>query len=265
MGKLNAAISIKGLSFSYGNKNVLENANAEIENGKLTVILGKNGSGKSTLLRIIAGLLPYKQGEIFISGNELNTLSLRKRSGIFGFLGQKHKAVFPFTAEQVVLTGRAGHVSFIPKKSDIESTANAIEKVNISHLRNRIYTELSGGEQQLVMIARVLAQEPQILLLDEPTTHLDFCNQAKLLSLLKELTCQNLTVVAVLHDPNIAFLYGDDFLFVKNGKLERPLTKNESWNEEYLKTVYDYELHSIPYEGRALIVPDLEHLTNHDK
>ncbi|MCK9613115.1 MAG: ABC transporter ATP-binding protein [Bacteroidales bacterium] len=265
MGELRTAISINRLSFSYGKNVVLQNASAEIESGKLTVILGKNGSGKSTLLRIIAGLLPYSQGEISISDNNLSSLSLRQRSKIFGFLGQKHKAVFPFTVEQVVLTGRAGQVSFIPQKSDIESAVNAIEKVNISHLRNRIYTELSGGEQQLVMIARVLAQEPHILLLDEPTTHLDFCNQAKLLSLLRELTTQNLTVVTVLHDPNIAFLYGDDFIFVKNGTLDRPAEDTKPWSADYLKTVYKYELHALPYEGRALIVPDLKQSFDNDK
>ncbi len=259
MGKLNMAISVENLTFSYGKNTVLQNAYAEIESGKLTVILGKNGSGKSTLLRIIAGLLPYQHGKIAVSGKELNTMNLSQRSKLFGFLGQKHKAIFPFTVEQVVLTGRAGQVSFTPKKTDMERAANAIEKVNISHLRGRIYTELSGGEQQLVMIARVLAQEPKILLLDEPTTHLDFCNQAKLLSLIKELTTQSLTVVAVLHDPNIAFLYGDDFLFVKDGAIEHPAVHTKPWSADYLKSVYDYELLSIPYAERALIVPETKH------
>ena len=265
MGELNTAISIQNLSFSYEKNTVLLNANATIEAEKLTVILGKNGSGKSTLLRIIAGLLPYKQGLIGISGKELKIMSLSERAKTFGFLSQKHKAVFPFTVEQVVLTGRAGYINFVPKKLDVEVAETAMNKVNIMHLKDRIYTELSGGEQQLVMMARVLAQEPKMLLLDEPTTHLDFCNQIKLLTLLKELTMQKLTVIAVLHDPNIAFLYGDDFLFVKNGTLERPAEPIKPWSAEYLKTVYEHELQSVPYAGRALIVPGIIQKKQNDR
>jgi iron complex transport system ATP-binding protein len=257
MGKLKKAISINNLSFSYSDNLVLTDASIDIEASKLTVILGKNGSGKSTLLRILAGLIPYKNGQIQINDRELKTINLRNRAKLFGFLGQKHKAVFPFTVEQVVITGRSGFVNFVPKENDIEATVNAIKKTGIIHLKDRNYTDLSGGEQQLVMIARVLAQEPEILLLDEPTTHLDFCNQIKLLSLLKELTVNKLTVVTVLHDPNIAFLYGDDFIFVKNGILTKPDEPVKPWDAAFLKEIYESELQSIPYSGRALIVPML--------
>lgn len=256
MGELKKAISIRDLSFSYGNDVVLQDVSATIETSKLSVILGKNGSGKSTLLRIIAGLLPFKQGEIDLNGIALKKMKLSERAKTFGFLGQKHKAVFPFTVHQVVLTGRAGYVTFVPGASDVSVADNVLAKVGIQHLRDRIYTELSGGEQQLVMIARVLAQEPKILLLDEPTTHLDFCNQIRLLTLLKELTASGLTIIAVLHDPNIAFLYGDDFLFVDQGKLIRSPENTDPWDAEFLKSVYGHALKSIPYASRALIVPD---------
>jgi iron complex transport system ATP-binding protein len=255
MGGLSAAVSIENLSFSYNENVVLRQLNAEIEPFCLTVILGKNGCGKSTLLKLIAGLLPYRQGEISFSGSNLKKLNLSARAKKIGFLGQKHKAVFPFTVGQVVLTGRAGYVGIVPKKQDALIAGLALEKVNISHLKNRFYTEISGGEQQLVMIARLLAQEPEILLLDEPTTHLDFCNQINLLSLLKTLTKNRLTVVAVLHDPNMAFLYGDDFIFMKNGKLLKPEPPVKPWDEEFLQSVFDHELRSIPYSERALIVP----------
>ena len=260
MGELNTAISIKNLAFSYGEKAVLQNTSVEIQVNKLSVILGKNGSGKSTLLKIIAGLLPYKQGEIEHCNVELKNINLRNRAKIFGFLGQKHKAVFPFTVEQVVLTGRAAYVSFTPQQNDFEITEKALSKVGIEHLKNRYYTELSGGEQQLVMIARELAQEPKILLLDEPTTHLDFCNQVKLMSLLKELTQNNLTIVAVLHDPNIAFLYGDDFIFLKNGQLIKPAAPVQPWDAAFLQNIYETPMQSIPHAGRALIVPLINEL-----
>jgi iron complex transport system ATP-binding protein len=264
MGELNTAISINNLTFLYDKIAVLHETSVSIKTSSLTVILGKNGSGKSTLLRIIAGLLPYKQGDIKIYNQELKNITLRNRAKLFGFLGQKHKAVFPFTVEQVVLTGRSGFVNFIPKENDVEITINALKKAGIFHLKERYYTELSGGEQQLVMIARVLAQEPKILLLDEPTTHLDFCNQIKLLTLLKNLTRHNMTVVAVLHDPNIAFLYGDDFIFVKNNKLIRPDEPVKPWDAEFLKNIYENELQSIPYSGRALIVPVISNDVKND-
>ncbi len=257
MGELKPAISVKNLSFSYSGNQVLKDSAVEIEKSKLTVILGKNGCGKSTLLKIIAGLLPYKQGEILINGTNLNNANLKTRANLFGFLGQKHKAVFPFTVEDVVITGRAAFVNFVPRKNDVDIALNAIRQTGIWHLKDRYYTELSGGEQQLVLIARVLAQEPQILLLDEPTSHLDFCNQIMLLSLLKELTQNNLTIVTVLHDPNIAFLYGDDFIFVKDGKIFRPEAPITAWDESFLKDIYQSNLQSVPWLDRALIVPRL--------
>lgn len=255
MGQVNKAISVSNLSFAYNGSHVLNEVNIDIEGGKLTFILGKNGGGKSTFLRILAGLLPYQTGDVHILGNDNSKLNYTERARIIGFLNQQHKAVFPFTVEEVVLTGRAGYINFIPKESDMQAAYNAIEKIGITHLRNRIYTELSGGEQQLVMIARVLAQNPKILLLDEPTSHLDFSNQSHLLALIKKLANEGLTIVAVLHDPNLAFLYGDDFLFVKDKQVIRSADNIDAWNTDFLRTIYHGNLEAIPYNGRALIVP----------
>jgi iron complex transport system ATP-binding protein len=249
------AITIEGLYFSYNGKTILHDVNNHIETGKLTFILGKNGSGKSTFLRILAGLLPYQTGNVHILGNDNSKLSFAERAKIIGFLNQQHKAVFPFSVEEVVLTGRAGYINFIPKENDKQAAFNALEKIGITHLQKRIYTELSGGEQQLVMIARVLAQNPKVLLLDEPTSHLDFSNQSHLLALLKKLANEGLTIAAVLHDPNLAFLYGDDFLFVKDKQVIRSANNIDAWNVDFLKTIYHGNLEAIPYNGRALLVP----------
>jgi iron complex transport system ATP-binding protein len=255
MGQVNKAIIVNNLSFAYNGSHVLSEVNTDIETGKLTFILGKNGSGKSTFLRILAGLLPYQTGNVHILGNDNSKLSFAERAKIIGFLNQQHKAVFPFSVEEVVLTGRAGYINFIPKENDKQVAYNALEKIGIIHLRNRIYTELSGGEQQLVMIARVLAQNPKVLLLDEPTSHLDFSNQSHLLALLKKLANEGLTIVAVLHDPNLAFLYGDDFLFVKDKQVIRSASNIDAWNVDFLKTIYHGNIEAIPYNGRALLVP----------
>jgi iron complex transport system ATP-binding protein len=255
MEQLNKAISASDLSFAYSDSVILKDVEIEIESGKLTFILGQNGSGKSTFLKILAGLLPVQKGSIKISGKESTKLSFSERSKMTGFLNQSHKAVFPFSVSDVVLTGRAGFINYIPKKTDIEAAGQAMETAGILHLKNRNYAELSGGERQLVMIARLLAQDPKILLLDEPTTHLDFTNQSHLIKLLKKLVKEGLTIVAVIHDPNLAFLFGDDFLFVKEKKVIRSGENASAWDIDFLKTIYHGNIQSIPYNGRALLVP----------
>jgi iron complex transport system ATP-binding protein len=246
------------LNFHYGGRQVLKEVSIEIQAGQFTVILGRNGSGKSTLLRIMAGLLKPKSGTLCVLGRDLQRLSLSERAKIIGYLPQFHRPVFPFTAEEVVLTGRASYVNLIPREADRDIALLALEKVGISHLRLRPFTELSGGEQQLVMVARVLAQEPKIILLDEPTTHLDFLNQARLLGLIREFVEEELAVVAVLHDPNLAFLYGDRFIFLRDGQTETWHSSQKPWDPEILARVYGAGVSSIPYRGRALVIPGIE-------
>jgi iron complex transport system ATP-binding protein len=257
MAQINKAIQISNLKFGYNGSLVLDNVNIDLEVGKLTFIFGQNGSGKSTLLKLLAGLLNAQKGIIEIFGNDHANLSFSERSRLTGFLNQQHRAVFPFSVEDVVLTGRAGFINYIPKESDKKAAIDAIEKVGILHLCNRNYSELSGGEQQLVMIARLLAQNPKILLLDEPTTYLDFSNQSHLLNLLKKLVAEGLTIITVMHDPNLAFMFGDDFLFMKDKKVIRSGASFQAWDTEFLKTIYHGKLESIPYNGRALLVPSM--------
>ena len=162
MGKLEYIISISSLSFGYTKNIILENIFAQIPYGSFTVIMGRNGSGKSTLLKLISGLLQLpSDGDIYIDNKMLGTLSNRKKAHLIGFLGQQHRAIFPFTVEEVVMTGRAAFIGIVPKLSDKFVVEESIEKAGISHLKKRFYTDLSGGEQQLVMIARLLAQQPK--------------------------------------------------------------------------------------------------------
>jgi iron complex transport system ATP-binding protein len=246
------------LYFRYGNREVLKTVTIEIPGGRFTVILGRNGSGKSTLLRIAAGLLKPERGTLQAMGRDLNRLSLSERAKIIGYLPQFHRPVFPFAVEDVVLTGRASYVNLMPRERDRSIALGALERVGISHLRARPFTELSGGEQQLVLIARVLAQEPKLILLDEPTTHLDLLNQARLLRLVKEFVTAGLAVVAVLHDPNLAFLYGDRFVFLRDGEAETWDSFQKPWNTEILRRVYGTRVCSIPYRDRALVISEFD-------
>ena len=254
---MTAAIQVDHLSFNYADRPILRDVSVQVPEGKFTVLLGQNGSGKSTLLRIVSGTLGFDLGTVLVLGEDLGGLSSGQRARLVGYLPQHHRPVFPFSVQDVVLTGRASYVVWTPKKEDEEKAVRALERVGILHLRWRPFTELSGGEQQMVRIARVLAQEPRLVLLDEPTSHLDFLNQSKLLNLVRELVDARLTVLAVLHDPNSAFLYGDHFLLLKGGVVQELDPAQQAWDRQVLERLYDAELETIPYGQRAIVVPQV--------
>ena len=251
---IKTAIHVQQLHFAYDSRTVLQDVSLQATTGEFTILLGKNGSGKSTLLRLLAGLLPLKEGSIEILGKNLSRLSLAERGRLIGFLPQFHNPVFPFTVREVVLTGRAAYVFSLPGKRDRDKADQAIAEVGIEALRDRPYTELSGGERQLVMIARVLAQEPRVILLDEPLSHLDLTNQARFLNLVKKLTSRGLTVLAVLHDPNLAFLSGDHFVFLKDGRVLETAEGKHPWEAGLLSEVYGTPIETIPFRDRSLVV-----------
>lgn len=228
-----------------------------IPEGKLTVIIGKNGSGKSTLLKLIAGIYAPQGGSIKVLGKDLNNLSISEKARLVGFLGQSHYPVFPFSVEDVVLTGRASYIFSTPREIDRAETWRAISQMGIEDLRTRPYSELSAGEQQLVMVARVLAQQPKVLLLDEPTSHLDLPNQVRLLNIVKDLVASGLTVVLVIHDPNMGFMYGDDFIFMKNGSILQPSEEKEPYDSKLLSDVFGIEIKIASGDGKRWIIPGI--------
>jgi iron complex transport system ATP-binding protein len=246
-------VTIQNLSFGYSGQPVLREVNLEIREGVFTVILGKNGSGKSTLLKLIAGMLIPEEGRIEVMGKDVDALPMSERAKLLGYLSQFHQPVFPFTVEEVVLTGRASYVFSLPKPLDREIALEAIRRVGIENLRKRFYNELSGGERQLVMIARVLAQEPKVILLDEPVSHLDLANQTKFLRLIKNLVAGGITVLAVLHDPNVAFSYGEEFLFAYGGTVRRPVKGTNPWDPAVLSEVYGTPIKVFQMENQLLV------------
>jgi iron complex transport system ATP-binding protein len=250
-----SAIHIERLDFTYDKYPILHDIRLDIPSGKFSVVLGRNGCGKTTLLRLIAGLLPLQKGEIRVCGYELGKVSNFRRAEIVGYLPQMHSPIFPFTVEEVVMTGRAAYAFFSPKEEDRERAVRAMSQVGLMHLKKRPYTELSGGERQLVMVARLLAQAPRVILLDEPLTHLDPANQVRMLELIKELVRRQLTVLAVLHDPCTAFLYGERFIFLKNGSIYTPGTDIHPWDPDLLLEVYGTPFESVRHKDQVLVVP----------
>ncbi len=257
-GRTDVAVIVDDVTFGYHQRPVLQNVSFEIDQGRLAILLGRNGSGKSTLIKIIAGLLSAVSGTIRVMGRELKVLRSAERAKTIGYLPQFHQPVFQYSVEDVVLTGRVAYIWNAPGHSDRQIAQRALQTVGIEHLRDRPYTELSGGERQLVMFARVLAQEPDIILLDEPVSHLDLANQIQLLTMLKRMTQAGCTVLAALHDPNIASRFGDQFIFLKNSRIASPPNREFPWDSDFLSSIYSVQLETIRSNGKPLIFPVLE-------
>jgi iron complex transport system ATP-binding protein len=252
------SLRVEKLSFAYGRRRVLDQVSLEVAKGRFTAILGPNGSGKSTLLKLMAGILPCPSGTIAVQGRDLSSLPGRDRARLVGYLPQQHKAVFPFLVHEVVLTGRAGHAGLNPRAADRRAAAQAMERVGITGLADRPYSQLSGGEQQMVMLSRLLAQGPEIILLDEPTAHLDYANQARVLGLARGLLEQGYTVLAVLHDPNLALLYADEILLFKDGCNVALEDRKQAWDPDVLGRIYGMRLQGLATGARNLVFPDTD-------
>ncbi len=246
------AVRVASLSFAYRRRPVLQELDFELEGGSLTAILGRNGSGKSTLLRCLAGLLPVAPGTVAVAGQDLARLSCRQRARLIGYLPQFHQPAFDFAVEEVVLTGRAAWVGLSPGDEDRRRARAALAHLGISHLAPRPYTELSGGERQLVLLARILAQDPPVILLDEPLSHLDLCHQVQLLGLLQELSRQGRTVAAVLHDPTLALRHFHRQLYLRDGRLLLPSGPPEAG---FLSHIYETPVEVLTGAAGPVVVP----------
>src|SRR5262249_6634800 len=170
-----------GLSIGYSDRLVGHDLDVALETGEVLALLGPNGSGKTTLLKTLLGLLAPKAGDVHLDGRALSTYASRDRARLIAYVPQSHQATFAFTVETVVLMGRIAHGNLFsrPTAADRVVAARSLERFGIAHLRERPYTMISGGERQLALLARALAQEPQFIVLDEPTASLDFGNQGK--------------------------------------------------------------------------------------
>lgn len=253
-------VDVKNISFSYEKDSpiVFENISFSIEKGDVLCVLGPNGTGKTTLIKCINGLHKVNEGEIYLNGANIQTLSFRDISRIVGYIPQGHVPSFPFSVFDVVLMGRSPYVNITasPKERDKEIAMNALETLGIEDLKDKSYTNLSGGERQLVFLARVLAQEPDLLILDEPTNHLDFGNQIKLLEIIEQLSKLGLAVMMSSHYPDHAFLAASKVAIMKDKNFIDFGTPDEVLSEENLKRAYGIDVKLIELDdGRKICVP----------
>ncbi|WP_394677033.1 ABC transporter ATP-binding protein [uncultured Sphingobacterium sp.] len=252
------SIHIKKLSFAYGKDIILNDVNMSFPEGKLSVILGRNGSGKSTLFNIIAGLEKKYNGSVLIGETERRDWKVGRANSLkLGFLNQFHQTTFPFSVVDVILTGRASFSRFSPSKEDFEAAEQILDRFNLTHLKDKPYTSLSGGERQLVLLCRVLVQQPDLLLLDEPTNHLDLKYQIAVLQTAKELVKEGTTVLCVMHDPNMAYLFGDQFYLMKDNRLVDLHGLEQEQVRELLEQTYQLPLISLENQKKWMFVPML--------
>jgi iron complex transport system ATP-binding protein len=252
------SIHIKKLSFAYGKDIILNDVNMSFPEGKISVILGRNGSGKSTLFNIIAGLEKKYNGSVLIGETERRDWKVGRANSLkLGFLNQFHQTTFPFSVVDVILTGRASFSRFSPSKEDFEAAEQILDRFNLTHLKDKPYTSLSGGERQLVLLCRVLVQQPDLLLLDEPTNHLDLKYQIAVLQTAKELVKEGTTVLCVMHDPNMAYLFGDQFYLMKDNRLVDLHGLEREQVRELLEQTYQLPLISLENQKKWMFVPML--------
>ena len=214
-------LEVQSLAFSYGNRPIFENVSFSLNKGEIMCILGPNGAGKSTLIKCIAGILKPATGSVYIQGEDTVSLGVRGIARNIGYVPQQNEVVFPFTVLDFVVMGRAPHLSMFasPGAEDIKLAKESLAMVGISDLAERPVAKLSGGQSQMVLIARALVQKPALLLLDEPTSHLDFGNQILVLETVQKLASLGMSIVMNTHMPDHAFLLGDRAAALSGGRL----------------------------------------------
>lgn len=253
-------VDVRGLEFSYDSAPLLQEIDLQVERGDMVALVGPNGAGKSTLLRCLARALRPRAGVVLLDGQDIGRLPVRQIARRVGVVPQVQTLDFDFTVEEVVAMGRYPHLGRLgrPGPHDFRAVREAMDATRTSGVSGRPVTALSGGEQQRVAIARALAQEPQLLLLDEPTAHLDIRYQVEVMELLARLNREKaLTVIAAVHDLNLAARYFRRFVLMTGGRVLATGTAREVLRPDLIRRAYGVEVVVIdhPVLGCPVVLP----------
>jgi iron complex transport system ATP-binding protein len=242
---MTALLEAERISFAYGSRVVLSQVSLAVRGGELVGVIGPNGGGKTTLLRLLSGVLAPHAGSVRLDGVRLATHRRRELARRVAVMPQDPALEFPFTALEVVLMGRAVHLPRLgfPRGHDVDVARAVMARLDVAGLEDRPLDQLSGGERQRVLLARALAQEPAVLLLDEPTTHLDLRHQAGIYDVVAELRrTRGVAVVSVLHDLNLAALYCDRLVLLAGGRVACEGRPAEVLTPAVLRAAYETEV-----------------------
>ena len=252
-------LQLENIGFSYDNReNIFSNISFDIEQGEIMSILGPNGSGNSTLLNCIANLYSVTEGEIKLEGEPISSISMNDFAKKIGYVPQTHTPAYSYMVRDFVVMGRSPYIGMFskPSKQDYTITDEALNMLNIGHLSERPYTDISGGERQQVIIARAIAQQPKIILMDEPTSHLDYGNQIRTIKLIKDLARKGYSIIITTHMPDhVTLLGGKAGIFNKKGHMVVG-PSSEIMSESTLSNIYNIDLRMIYIEevGRTTCI-----------
>lgn len=257
---MKSVIRASQLVFSYKDQPVLNQLNMDIPEGIFTAIVGPNGCGKTTFVKQLIKSLKPQSGELKLFDKSLSSYSHKALGKVIAYVPQATQIGFDFSVEEVVMMGRYPHLRRFQPESQLDRdiAAEAMKATGVWHLRHELANELSGGEQQRVIVARALAQEPQVLILDEPISHLDLHHQVELMSLIRRLPREKgITVVAIIHDLNLAMDYSDHVVMMKQGSVAYAGPPTETISEASIKSIYNLEVCLIenPITGNPHVIP----------
>ena len=249
-----AILEAREIHHAFGDRPVLKDISLSFNQGELVSLLGPNGSGKTTLLKILLGLLPPSAGQVFYGGQPITGMPAKRYARLVAYVPQIHRTAFPYSVEEVVAMGRIPHHS--PWRTHLPADAERIEKslarLDIAHLRKRPYTEISGGERQLTLIARALAQDAKTLIMDEPTAALDFGHQVRLIEQLAKLADDGYTIIKSTHAPEHALWVARRVILLMDGRILGDGKPKEQLSSENLQTMYRIHARVAPVEGGLL-------------
>jgi iron complex transport system ATP-binding protein len=250
----NPILSLEHISYCYdGNhRNALKDLNLEINEGSVTAILGPNGAGKSTLLHVILGWLKPTEGMVRMKGRPLHEFSRREAGQMMALVPQIEHMPFDYSVLEYVLLGRTPYLHPLesPREKDLKAAHHALNISGLSEMETRTVTSLSGGERQLVLLARALTQQPHIILLDEPTSHLDLANKSRLVKILRELHDTGSTIILTTHEPEAAAAVATEIVLLRNGQILTQGLSKDVFTAENLSEAYGVPVRILDVDGQ---------------